>query len=134
MTITSGPPRVSNVTFAVFEFTASEAGVTYECTHTFPDGSSNTISCESGWFPYDFFDGEHRFEIVASDAAGNRGSASATVLVDTTLPEPVEPSETGAATFVFGPGEDGTVFECRLEAGRVRALHVAGDVRGSGAG
>jgi hypothetical protein len=115
VTITSGPPAVIRETNAVFEFTSSDPQSRFECTHIFPDGARSTISCESGWHPYDLFEGVHRFEIAAIDPAGNVGTTSRTVRVDPAPPDPVIPTRSGAAAFTFASAEPDATFECRIE-------------------
>ena len=115
VTITSGPAAVIRETNAVFAFTSSDPQARFECTHIFPDGERSTISCESGWNPYDFIEGLHGFEIAAIDPAGNVGTASRTVRVDPVAPAPVVPTQSDAATFTFASVEPDATFECRIE-------------------
>ena len=119
VTITSIPPSLTTeFTFSV-EFTASEPGVTSRCTHFWPDDPDHidTSSCTStSWTFRELPDGTHRFEITATDAAGNVGPTVAKeVKIDSVVPDPVEPSLVDATTFAFTAAEQGAAFECRLE-------------------
>jgi hypothetical protein len=61
----------------------------------------------------DLADGTHKLEVTAVDPAGNEGTATATVTVDTTAPAAVEPTRTGTSEFTFA-GEPGARYECSL--------------------
>ena len=92
----------------------------FECRHTFPDGSFEDAECISPWPYRDLVDGQHRFEVVAFDAAGNVGDpVEVTLVVDTLPPDPVTPAAE-AATFTFATTEPGTSFECSSTTARSR--------------
>ena len=73
-TINSAPAANSNSSTATFEFTSSEAASTFECRI---DGSS-WKTCTSPHTYNDLDDGEHGFEVRATDAIGNVDPAPAT--------------------------------------------------------
>jgi Bacterial Ig-like domain len=126
------PPATTTSTSATFTFT-SEAGATFECkldTQTF-------AGCESPKHYPDLAVGEHRFEVRAKDAAGNRDSSAATYdwrieapevpPSDTTPPEttigsgPADPTNQTAASVSFAGTDDVSApsalrFQCRLDS------------------
>jgi hypothetical protein len=116
VTITSIPPSLTNqFTFDVL-FSVSEAGVTLECKHFRPEELVAELSNCSPWSFRELGDGTHRFEITATDAAGNVGpTVSREVTIDSAVPDPVEPSPVDATTFAFSPKEPDAAFECRLD-------------------
>jgi hypothetical protein len=82
--ISSGPSGATNATNATFEFTANEAGSTFECkldTGVF-------ASCTSPVTYTSLAEGVHVFEVRATDPAGNTDTspASRTWTVDVTAP------------------------------------------------
>ena len=67
--------------------------------------------------------GQHTFQVRATDAAGNVGSASwSWTIVDITAPNttitsgPASPTTSTSATFTFTANEAGARFECRLDS------------------
>ena len=76
LTITAGPSGLTGRRSPCSSSRRPDATARFECTHVFPDGSSSTIACESGWNPYDFVDGVHRFEIAAIDAPATAAATS----------------------------------------------------------
>lgn len=71
--IDSGPAAETSERSATFSFSGSEGGVGFECK--FDDGSF--APCSSPHTTGDLSDGAHRFEVVATDAAGNRDPSPA---------------------------------------------------------
>jgi hypothetical protein len=116
VTITSIPPSLTNqFTFDIL-FSVSEPGVTLECKHFRPEELVAELSNCSPWSFRELGDGTHRFEITATDAAGNVGpTVSREVTIDSAVPDPVEPSPVDATTFAFSPKEPDAAFECRLD-------------------
>ncbi len=130
--IVEGPPDPSDEASATFEFEADEPGSSFECRL---DDAAFT-SCESPRSYTGLEDGEHRFEVRATDRAGNvDGSPAAHVWTvdtseeppaDTTPPQttlgdrPATPTTSQSATFTFAGTDDVTApaalrFECRLD-------------------
>ena len=104
-----------------FSFTSSESGSTFECQL---DGAS-FAPCTSPYSVGTLADGTHTFSVRAIDAAGNVDPtpASRTFTVDTTPPETTLAA--GGPPFSFTSSESGSTFECKLDGGVVRAVHVA---------
>ena len=66
-TIDDGPPALSNASAATIRFSADETGSTFECRF---DGGV-FAACESPWSRSSLAEGEHTFEVRATDRAGN---------------------------------------------------------------
>jgi hypothetical protein len=124
------PPATTTSTSATFTF-ASEPGATFECRLD----SEAFASCESPKTYLDLAVGEHRFQVRAQDAAGNRDSSPAThdwtveapAPSDTTAPEttigsgPADPTNESSATLSFTGSDDLSApsalrFQCRLDS------------------
>jgi hypothetical protein len=116
------PTSPTTATSADFDFSATEAGATFECSL---DGAA-FASCTSRKTYTGLGDGPHTFQVHAIDPAGNvdptPGSFSWTV--DRTPPEtslasgtPADPSNGKSATFGFSASEPGSSFECSLDGG-----------------
>ena len=124
-TIESGPPAESSNTTARFEFTSTEASSTFECSL---DGAAFG-PCASGVEYSGLALGDHRFEVRATDVAGNVDLSPAfyewsiVAPPDTTAPEttidagPERSSESTVARFEFSSEEGGSSFECALDGG-----------------
>ena len=117
-TIDSAPSDPSNDRAPSFEFSANEAA-TFECRL---DGG-DWAACASPQGYVDLADGEHTFQVRATDPAGNVGPAAAhawtvdTVAPDTTIASgPPELTNSTAASFEFG-ADEAAAFECRLDGG-----------------
>ena len=123
-TITTKPTDPSNDATPSFDFT-SESGATFECRID----SDAFADCESGDTFGPLSDGEHTFEVQATDTAGNTGAAdSHTWTIDTSTPDTTPPNttiETGPSGttnnddpgFTFSSDEPGSTFECKLDDG-----------------
>jgi uncharacterized delta-60 repeat protein len=118
-TITSGPSGTVAQNTAAFTFSATETGVSFQCSL---DGAA-FASCVSGAGYSGLADGMHMFEVRAVDAAGNidASPASQTWSVDRTSPNttitsgPSAVTAQAGATFSFTSNESGT-FQCSLDA------------------
>ncbi len=102
--ITSNPPNPSASTTAVFSFTSTEGGSTFQCKL---DGGSYA-SCTSPKTYTGLGIGSHTFQVYAADAVGNvdLSPASHTWTVDTDIPSVtsitrVNPDPTNAASVEF---------------------------------
>ena len=115
------PPDPSNDDAPDFEFSAGEAGSTFECRL---DGGAWT-PCASPETIGLLADGGHTFQARATDAAGNvdASPASYTWTVDTVAPDtsfsvvPADPTNDTTPTFEFSANEAGSSFQCRLDVG-----------------
>ncbi len=104
-----------------FEFSADEAGSTFECRL---DGGAWS-ACASPATVGPLADGSHTFQARATDSSGQTDGtpASHTWTIDTVAPEttldgvPADPSEDDAPSFEFSSNEAGAGFECALDGG-----------------
>jgi hypothetical protein len=131
-TIDAGPPALGNSTSASFAFSGTDNGpapapLDFECSL---DGGE-WLACSTGQASYtDLTDGEHTFEVRATDAAGNRELelASRMWTVDTVAPQttisagPAKLGNDPGAGFEFDADEPAS-FECKLDGRRLGGLH-----------
>ncbi len=118
VTITSGPADPTNSTSASLAF-SSEPGAGFECKLD----AGSYAACTS---PKDYTglgEGNHTFDVRATDTAGNTGSpATRSWTIDTTAPSvtittgPSDPSTSADASLEF-TSEPGAAFECKRDAG-----------------
>ncbi len=123
--IDSGPADGSTTTDKdpSFAFTATEAGSTFECR--LDNGSWSP--CTSPETLTDLTDGNHTFDVRASDPSANTDQTPATRswTIDTTAPDTMidsGPADGSTTTdknpsFAFTATEAGSTFECRLDNG-----------------
>jgi hypothetical protein len=116
-TITGKPSNPSKLNSASFMFTASEPS-TFQCK--LDDAAIE--SCISPKAYTALADGQHTFQVKATDQAGNSGAAAAyTWSIDTKAPtttittSPANPSNVASATFAFTASESRVTFECKLD-------------------
>jgi hypothetical protein len=117
--ITAGPGATTNDATPTFEFGASEGGSTFQCR---VDSDPFSV-CDSPLTTVALSDGAHKFEVRATDPAGNTDPvpASHAFTVDTTAPDTSITSGPGATTedttptFGLGSTEDGSTFACSLD-------------------
>ncbi|MFP2957252.1 Ig-like domain-containing protein [Myxococcus sp. 1LA] len=118
-TIVSGPSGLTNSDNASFTFSASEAGVTYECSL---NGATYAPCANPAAFD-GLPDGSHTLTVRAVDAAGNVDPtpATRTWTVDTTPPgtsittAPAAITNATSATFGFSSDSDPVTYECSLD-------------------
>jgi hypothetical protein len=118
-TIESAPASLTNDKSPTFEFSDSEAGVSFLCGL---DGAGYS-ACTSPKDYGDQADGEHTFSVKAEDAAGNTSSAAThTWTIDATPPPapvitdaPSGLSNDDSPTFTFTEAEAGTSLYCQLD-------------------
>jgi hypothetical protein len=118
-TITSGPSGTGNPSSATFNFSDTEAGVTFLCKL---DAGSYAACSNPATFS-GLTDGSHTLSVQAKDAAGNISTtaASRTWSVDATGPPkptilgPNNKSDSTAATFTITDTEAGVTFQCSLD-------------------
>ena len=119
-TIDSGPVGPTTNATPTFVFSSSEAGSSFECR------VDDTAFAECGT-PYttnDLVDGDHTFEVRATDGSANRDAtpASRSFTVDTTAPQttiasgPAALTRDSTPTVEFSASETGSRFECRVDA------------------
>lgn len=118
VTITSGPPLVTQSTSANFTFTSDTSPVTYECKL---DGATSWTTCSNPKNYTGLGLGDHSLQVRAKDAAGNVSEPAdynwqviaATPSVDITSgPKNGKSTE---ATFKFKSDTPGSSFRCRLD-------------------
>ncbi len=124
-TITDGPPDFSNSSTAQFNFTSSEPDSTFQCRLD----EAEWESCTSPYVTPSLPDGEHTFEVFATDQAGNSDPTpdTATWTVDTVPPDtlitsaPPPLTNSTTAEFSFESDEFPTTFQCKLDDGNWEA-------------
>jgi hypothetical protein len=126
-TIDKAPADPSPGDSASFNFHAGETA-TFQCELEGPT-SSALAACASGKTYLSLADGIYAFKVIATDKAGNEGSATTytwevdNTLADTTPPEttllsrPSDPSDSPSASFTYISNEPGSSFECKLDGG-----------------
>jgi hypothetical protein len=121
-TIQSGPPAETTSTSATFEFTANEAGVSFQCSL---DGGP-LVFCESPKTYTDLAPGEHVLEVQATKPHLLASPAPAVhewTVLDETDPEttiltgPPATTLLTEAEFTFSSNEIDATFECSLDGG-----------------
>lgn len=117
VTIAASPARTNDTT-PTFTFSTNEGGATTQCRL---DGGA-AATCASPYTTVVLAEGSHTLEVRATDAAGNLGTASRTIVIDTTAPAaptitagPTGPTNDNTPTFAF-TGEAGASFECRVDS------------------
>jgi large repetitive protein len=113
------PPPLTNSTTAIFEFSATEEGSTFECA--LDDG--DFVACTSPHTYTNVADGLHTARVRATDRAGNTDPipAARSWTVDTVAPQtsidtgPLPLTNSTSATFTFSANEEGSSFECSLD-------------------
>ncbi|MEW5853280.1 MAG: hypothetical protein AB2A00_31155 [Myxococcota bacterium] len=153
--IASGPPALTNATAASFTFSCDEGSCSFECSLDLGAFSA----CTSPKSYSGLSEGEHTFEVRATDAATNTDATAAlhTWTIDRTPPNtsitsgPLDPTNLDSAAFTFSSSETSS-FECSLDGAAfapcsspasysalpggshnflVRAVDVAGNIDGS---
>jgi hypothetical protein len=132
-TIDSAPRELTNDPDATFTFSADDPAATFECRLV--EGAWE--ACESPKSYDDLEDGEHTFEVRATDALGNEGPpARHSWTVDTVAPGveltdgPEGVITSRSARFEFSSDEEEAVLECRLDTGDWEACSSPHDVEG----
>ena len=118
-TIDSGPDDPTNSTPATFTFSSTEEGSTFGCSLD----EAAFERCTTGVEYTDLAEGNHTFEVRATDPAGNTESTPAAFNwgIDTTAPEttidsaPDDPTTSTSGTFAFSATESGSTFDCSLD-------------------
>ncbi len=122
VTIQTGPQQTTSQKTAEFAFTADKAGSTFEC-RVDGDGQDGWEECDSGVSYTALGDGDHLFEVRATDAIGNLGQAAEwSWTVDSVVPVatinsgPEGPVNTTAASFAFDADRTVAGYECRVDS------------------
>lgn len=118
--ITSGPSGSTNDATPTFDFGSDDPGSSFECRID----AGAFSPCSSPFTSGTLADGAHTFRVRAIDASDNVDTTPATweFTVDTDAPEtsitsgPTGTTSDPTATFEFGADEDGSTFECRIDA------------------
>jgi hypothetical protein len=119
-TISSGPADPTNSSDASFGL-GSNAGASFDCQL---DGSG-WLPCSSPKGYSGLGEGNHSFQVRATDTAGNvdASPASRSWTIDLTAPQttigsgPADPSNSSGASFGFSSDEANSTFECQLDGG-----------------
>jgi outer membrane protein assembly factor BamB len=118
-TITGGPSGITRSSYATFYFSANDANATLQCRL---DGASWS-ACSSSVSYSALPEGNHTFEVRATDGVGNVESppASRAWTVDTRAPDasitsgPQGTTASRSATFNFRSSDPDVTFECELD-------------------
>ena len=141
-TIDSGPSGLTTATSASLHFSTTEpdVGSSFECRL---DAGAWT-TCTTPQTPSALPDGDHTYEVRATDVAGNVDPtpASRTWTVDTTPPQtsidsgPAALTNSSSASLQFSTSEPaaGSSFECRLDNGAWAACGAPQNLSGLGDG
>ena len=112
-TISSGPDNPTNSQSATFQFASNEEDSTFECRMD----SGSWSSCTSPKSYSSLSEGNHSFQVKATDEAGNTGSPDyhnwtidLTDPVATISSGPRNPTNNQSATFEFSSNEDDSTF------------------------
>lgn len=117
--IDSGPSGLVNDANPTFQFSATEGGVTFQCRRN----SEAFAPCTSPRDYENLGDGNHTFQVRATDAAGNVDTtpASASFAVDTIAPVvSIDFGPLGTTTDdspLFGFTTDATTVDCSIDQG-----------------
>ena len=138
--ISASPPASTPATTALFSFSSSEAGSTFECALD----AAALAPCTSPVNLTGLTVGPHTFTVIAIDAAGNQDPTPAsfawtvTPPPDTTPPEttisasPPASTPTTTASFSFTSSETGSTFQCALDAAAFAACTSPVNLTGLG--
>jgi hypothetical protein len=119
VTVTDGPPLLTNQTSASFSFVANKPASTYQCAL---DGEGFT-ACTSPKLYSGLGNGSHTFAVRAIWLALVGPATKYTWTIDTVPPQttissgPPAASRTASATFAFTSSEPESTFACRLDGG-----------------
>ena len=138
-TITAHPPQLTNSLSAIFGYSSSKPGSTFQCQL---DGGAYT-ACSGTTSYKGLLPGTHIFTVKATDA-GNHSETnppSFSWTIDTTPPhttitsQPLAWTNSTSAAFSFSSSKAGSTFRCRLDAAPfalcVSPLDYTGLVAGS---
>ena len=137
-TITTNPSDPTNLVDAQFTFTSTEAGSTFQC-------SLDAVAFAACTTPVDYaglVEGNHTFEVRATDAAGNMDATPASfdwdidlTPPDTTITDsPADPTNLTDASFQFTSSEAGSTFQCSIDSGALTDCTSPDDYAGLAAG
>ena len=120
-TFTGRPANPTNSTSAVFSFSSTEAGSTFQCSL---DNGPYAV-CTGPRSYAGLAEGSHTFAIKTTDAAGNTDPTPARYAwtIDTTPPDtaitdqPATQTNSTSVDFSFASTEEGSTFQCSLDNG-----------------
>ncbi|MDQ1626846.1 MAG: large repetitive protein, partial [Actinomycetota bacterium] len=122
VTLDGTPPNPTNDNTPTFTYSSPKAGVVFTCAFA-PVGRVSPVfsSCPGGTFTSSALtDGTYAFTVRATDAAGNVGSATSQLTIDTAAPaaptitsKPAVNSAVAQPSFGF-TAEPGASFQCSL--------------------
>jgi hypothetical protein len=134
--VLTGPAARTNSTSALFDFSASELA-TYECKL---DGGAFAPCSPTQAYAGPLAVGVHTFEVRATDAAGNTGTAATHAwTIDLTPPTatvdtpPASPTNATGASIGFSANETAT-FQCAVDGGAFALCSSPKSVTGLGEG
>jgi hypothetical protein len=121
VTITAGPPSLSNQISPTFTFTSNKSPSTFQCQLDTSAFAPCTSPLTLGATP----EGSHTFNVRATDSLAHTGPPTAFAwTIDTTPPPapaigpgPANPTNLTSASFVFSDSEPGLTFQCQRDGG-----------------
>ena len=125
VTITAGPPSLSNQVSPTFTFTSNKSPSTFQCQLDTGAFAPCTSPLTLGATP----EGSHTFKVRATDSLSHTGLPTAySWTIDTTPPPapaigsgPANPTNLTSASFVFSDSEPGLSFQCQRDGGAFSA-------------
>ena len=125
VTITAGPPSLSNQVSPTFTFTSNKSPSTFQCQLDTGAFAPCTSPLTLGATP----EGSHTFKVRATDSLSHTGLPTAySWTIDTTPPPapaigsgPASPTNLTSASFVFSDSEPGLSFQCQRDGGAFSA-------------
>ncbi len=117
--VNNGPNNPTNSTTAIFRFSSTEINSSFECAVD----SGTWIECTNPEQYTDITEGDHSFQVRATDAVGNldESPASFSWQVDMVPPQtslnsgPKNLTNQTSATFEFSANESNSTFQCSLD-------------------
>lgn len=125
VTLTSGPHGGGFTRDATptFKFASSQPGSSFKCSLD-PSGPPTYTGCPSPFTPAHLDDGNHFFNVEATDRDGLVGDPlTVAFVVDTVAPDtqitaaPVTPTSDTTPTFQFASADAGAHFKCKVDQG-----------------
>ncbi|HEY6551194.1 MAG TPA: hypothetical protein VIY71_08360 [Solirubrobacterales bacterium] len=144
-TILTEPADPSPGNSAAFTYSSSETGSTFQCSLRRTGEADDFSACQAtgktypdAGHPGPLTNGDWTFKVLATDKAGNEGSADETswtvdnTLTDETPPEttidskPPDPSSSSSAAFTYSSNEPGSSFQCQFDGAGFSACPAGG--------
>lgn len=129
--ITTGPADPGNNPTPTFGFTSTPGGNNYRCG--VDGGPLGPCSGPDTHTTAPLADGPHSFQLLATDASGNQGSATRSFVIDTAAPEtaitsgPTALGNDPTPTFGFSSAPGTNTYACAIDGGPLGPCSGPGD-------